>query len=305
MRIGERIPLHDHVDRNSGGRIASSTVVDAIGGIGAGGSAGGSGGGGVTVPGTYEFNIEGGQSVIKAHGSLGATATFDPTDGNVHTGTLTANCTFTLNAPSGTGAARLLYEMLQDGTGGWTITWPGSVVWVNGITPSPDTTAGSITFYALVSTDGGITWFATAGSGGTVTSVALTVPAELSVSGSPVTTSGTLAVTKATQTANTVWAGPTSGSAAQPTFRALVAADIPSGVGAVAFTIIGQETRTSDGSTVAWLLDNDFEADSVQAFNLTSGKALVVTETLPNTATIGAAGTAGDVLSFAYAASAI
>lgn len=72
-----------------------------------------------------------------------------------------------------------------------------------------------------------------------------------------------------------------------------------------AFTIIGQETRTSDGSTTTWLLDNDFEANSVQAFNLTSGKALVVTETLPNTVVIGAAGTSGDTLSFAYAASAI
>ncbi len=79
----------------------------------------------------------------------------------------------------------------------------------------------------------------------------------------------------------------------------------PAAASAVPFTIIGQETRTSDGSTTSWTLDNDFEENTVQAFNLTSGKALVVTETLPNTAVIGAAGTAGDVLSFAYAASAI
>ncbi len=62
---------------------------------------------------------------------------------------------------------------------------------------------------------------------GTVTSVALTAPAEFAVAGSPVTTSGTLAVTKANQTANTVWAGPASGAAAQPAFRALVAKDVP------------------------------------------------------------------------------
>lgn len=62
---------------------------------------------------------------------------------------------------------------------------------------------------------------------GTVTSVALTAPAQFSVSGSPVTTSGTLALTWATQTANYVFAGPTSGSAAVPTFRALVPADYP------------------------------------------------------------------------------
>jgi hypothetical protein len=62
---------------------------------------------------------------------------------------------------------------------------------------------------------------------GTVTSVALTAPAFLSVAGSPVTSTGTLALSLATQTANTGFMGPTTGSAAAPTFRALVAADIP------------------------------------------------------------------------------
>lgn len=54
------------------------------------------------------------------------------------------------------------------------------------------------------------------------------MPSFLSVSGSPITTSGTFAITLATETANTVFAGPTSGGAATPTFRALVSADIPS-----------------------------------------------------------------------------
>jgi len=66
------------------------------------------------------------------------------------------------------------------------------------------------------------------GSGtGTVTSAAITVPSILSVSGSPITTAGTFALTLANQSANRVWAGPTGGGAAAPTFRALVAADIP------------------------------------------------------------------------------
>lgn len=62
---------------------------------------------------------------------------------------------------------------------------------------------------------------------GSVSSVAMSVPTEFLVAGSPITTTGTLAVTKATQTANTAWAGPTTGAAAQPAFRALVAADLP------------------------------------------------------------------------------
>lgn len=65
------------------------------------------------------------------------------------------------------------------------------------------------------------------GSGGTVTSVGLSLPSIITVSGSPVTTSGTLTGTLATQTANTVFSGPTTGVAATPTFRALVSADVP------------------------------------------------------------------------------
>jgi hypothetical protein len=75
--------------------------------------------------------------------------------------------------------------------------------------------------------DAGTTPGGGGGGSGTVTSVALTVPAEFSVSGSPVTTSGTLAVSKATQSANTVYAGPTTGSAAAPAFRTVVPADLP------------------------------------------------------------------------------
>lgn len=69
---------------------------------------------------------------------------------------------------------------------------------------------------------------ATSGGGGTVTSVGLSLPTDIfDVSGSPVTTAGTLTATLDTQTANTVWAGPTTGSPATPAFRALVAGDIP------------------------------------------------------------------------------
>jgi len=64
------------------------------------------------------------------------------------------------------------------------------------------------------------------GSAGTVTSIFLTAPVEFSVGGSPITTSGTLALTWATEAANKVFAGPSSGGVATPTFRSLVAADI-------------------------------------------------------------------------------
>lgn len=66
-----------------------------------------------------------------------------------------------------------------------------------------------------------------AGGSGTVTSVSLSAPSIFGVSGSPITTSGTLTFSLNTQSANLVFAGPSSGSAAAPTFRALAASDLP------------------------------------------------------------------------------
>ena len=66
-----------------------------------------------------------------------------------------------------------------------------------------------------------------AAGGGTVTSVGLSLPNIFTVSNSPVTSSGTLTGTLATQNANIIFAGPSSGGAAAPAFRSLVALDIP------------------------------------------------------------------------------
>ena len=65
---------------------------------------------------------------------------------------------------------------------------------------------------------------------GTVTSVALDLPSSVfSISNSPVTSSGTLTGAFQAQTAGTVFAGPASGGAAAPTFRALTAGDVALG----------------------------------------------------------------------------
>lgn len=70
----------------------------------------------------------------------------------------------------------------------------------------------------------GVKWGAAAS--GTVTSVDLSLPAIFTLSGNPITTSGTMTMGLATETANRFWGGPASGSPATPTFRALVAADL-------------------------------------------------------------------------------
>jgi hypothetical protein len=101
-------------------------------------------------------------------------------------------------------------------------------------------TGGTVTLVNDSASPGNSKYYGTNGVGtlgyfslptGTVTSVALadgsTTPI-YSVSGSPVTSSGTLTFSLSNQSANQVFAGPTTGSAAQPTFRALVSNDIPS-----------------------------------------------------------------------------
>jgi len=83
------------------------------------------------------------------------------------------------------------------------------------------------------------------GGSGTVTSVGLSLPPGLfSVTGSPVTTTGNITATLATQSANIVWAGPTTGVAAAPAFRSLVVADLPllTGYTSAAGTVAATDT---------------------------------------------------------------
>src|SRR5262249_30903066 len=89
-----------------------------------------------------------------------------------------------------------------------------------------------------------------AGSGGTrsLVSVGLALPSICMVSGSPVTVSGTLTGPLATESTNTVFAGPSSGGAGAPTFRALVDADMPSGYAAKGLRETGGPTVLTMGA---------------------------------------------------------
>jgi hypothetical protein len=81
---------------------------------------------------------------------------------------------------------------------------------------------------------------------GTVTSVALSVPAGFSVAGSPIVGAGGFAVTENTQAANLVKAGPATGADAIPTYRALTMADLPAGIlGALRFQTVWNATTNS------------------------------------------------------------
>lgn len=75
---------------------------------------------------------------------------------------------------------------------------------------------------------GGTGWEFYSNTSGTVTSVAVTAPNDLlGVTGSPITTSGTIALAKVAVAANKVYKGPNSGGDANPTFASLVNGDLP------------------------------------------------------------------------------
>lgn len=98
-----------------------------------------------------------------SHGSMGSTETFDATAGDYHYGTLDANCTVTLVAGASGVLWELVLELLQDGTGSRTVTWPAAVKWTAGTAPTLTTTANRRDFVTLWTRDGGTTWWGTAG----------------------------------------------------------------------------------------------------------------------------------------------
>lgn len=102
--------------------------------------------------------IDGGGGTVWPLGNLGATETIDTVNGNYQWGTLNADCTFTFATIADTAERWFTLELIEDGTGGWSPTWPGSVVWLGGTTPTHTTTAGTTTIYAFFTRNGGTTW---------------------------------------------------------------------------------------------------------------------------------------------------
>jgi hypothetical protein len=226
-------------------------------------------------------------NVLRGNGTnfVSAQLAFSDLSGNITTsqmnsGTSASTATFwrgdgTWSSVLGTNASVAGTLGIANGGGsGTTITIQnlGNTTPYNFNLPATPGTAGQL----LTSQGGGsssMTWTTVSGSG-TVTSVAMTgdgVIFNSTVGGSPVTTSGTLVPALLTQTANTVLCGPTSGGAAAPTFRALVAADIPSGapvawssltnaLGALTLANAGNATTFNQTSAVNWTWANTTSA---------------------------------------------
>lgn len=164
----------------------------------------------------------------------------------------TASRTWTLPAANANSAGTTLE--IQDGAGGVTgtntlvIVRAGSDTINGGTSVTINNAYGGLHFVS----DGTSKWTYSAlpaGNPGTVTSVGLSLPSFITVTGSPITSNGTLSGTLATQTANTVFAGPTSGGAAAPTFRAQTCADLPAGAWCLLATLTASNSASLQDTT--------------------------------------------------------
>lgn len=170
-------------------------------------------------------------------------------------GTLTFNATDTntVTRLQGTGGSYVSGDIIVQGTGLVSTSQSGNTITIS-------TTATNNT--------------------GTVTSVGLSLPAMFTVTNSPVTGSGTLTATLASQTANYVFAAP-NGTAGAPTFRALVAADIPSlpYLSTSGGSVSGNLTVTGDFTVQGTTTFIDTTNLQVEDKNIELGKVTTPTDT--------------------------
>ncbi|MDE2019816.1 MAG: hypothetical protein KGJ13_05740 [Patescibacteria group bacterium] len=145
-----------------------------------------------------------------------------------------------------------------------------------------------------ITNSGGATTIAATGSGGTVTSFSSGNFSPLfNTSVATATTTPALSFSAINQNANLVFAGPSSGAAAAPTFRSLVAADLPGG------SIVNSVTN-SDGS----LTISPTTGSVVASLNTANANAFTAVQTFENASDLGAGDNHVITLNNTYAATA-
>lgn len=91
--------------------------------------------------------------------------TIDLENGNAFHVILTGNCTFTFSNPSPVGSSQTFTLFLkQDMVGSRTVTWPSSVQWVQGYTPTLTSQKNRYDTLQFTTTDAGSTWLGFVGS---------------------------------------------------------------------------------------------------------------------------------------------
>ncbi len=128
----------------------------------------------IAGPGSFLTSNYGEQAQLVTTGAAGAVYAIDCSLGNTFDITLTANCTLSIINPAPSGVdSHIVVILRQGGTGSYTVTWPGSVVWqdpsdgtTGGPAPTLWTVVGAQNDVELSTVDGGTTWGGDPGGGG-------------------------------------------------------------------------------------------------------------------------------------------
>jgi len=217
----------------------------------------------------YVRKTLGGKEVVSTVAASGATETLDLASGNVHDVTLTADCTLTFTGATNGVACSFTLLLRQDGTGGWTTTWPGSVVWAGGTAPTLDETASTTAVLTFFTLDGGTVWygFPTGGGGEPAT----TVTDETTWGIAP-------AVGNDTEYARQ---DHTHGSPAEPAagIGELLVADVPAVVPVGTFATTANQTVGSTTTAYAVAFAAEIDKDGLTHDNVTNNSRIYIEQT--------------------------
>lgn len=103
----------------------------------------------------------GGAETTATATAITANTTISLVNGNVQRLMLSTNTTLELTGATSGVACSLSLYVLQDDTGGRSITWPTSVKWPSAIAPVLSTGANKIDLVIMETWDGGTTWYGT------------------------------------------------------------------------------------------------------------------------------------------------
>ena len=106
----------------------------------------------------FALSAFGGEDLVSTINPAASSQALNLANGNVFDVTLNTATTLSFSgATSGVSCTFTLF-LRQDGTGGRTVTWPGSVTWL-GATPALTTTALALNVLVFQSLDGGTNWY--------------------------------------------------------------------------------------------------------------------------------------------------
>ncbi|KKM24963.1 hypothetical protein LCGC14_1599850, partial [marine sediment metagenome] len=84
----------------------------------------------------------------------------DYRDGPAFEPTIDQNTVFTFTNPPIAGTLGSFTVIVhQDGTGGWTVTWPATVDWPGGVIPVPSTGANDVNIFSFFTADAGARYY--------------------------------------------------------------------------------------------------------------------------------------------------